>query len=349
MNNISSVAVTVIIPVYNSADYIRTTLKYISGQTFNNIEIICVDDGSIDDSCEIISELQKSDDRIKLIKQEHEGVASARNRGLKEAKGKYISFIDSDDYTNVNLYTKVIEIIEKNNPDIVMFNAGFIDDKSKKIFNETFFDIRTIRNHENKFSLHTYKDFNLLFYTGDSVCNKVYNREFLSKNNLYFISESSFEDRIFNFTSLLSAEKISVLNERLYLYRLYRKGSVNSCLVEKNSTKIFDVFESINHIEKLIFTKFPDLKESFFDYITQILSYYFFKAPKKIKKAFYKKIKIKFSIMQYWNCNNEVLSKNYNYINYKFALNHNYISYYIEKKIFDFVFFKLVLFFKNFF
>lgn len=112
--------ISVIVPVYNTEKYIKKCIRSIIEQTLKEIEIIIVNDGSKDKSLEIIKDLMKQDRRIKLINKENEGVSSARNSGIKMAKGKYIQFIDSDDWIEKEFLEKMYDFAEKENVDIVV-------------------------------------------------------------------------------------------------------------------------------------------------------------------------------------------------------------------------------------
>lgn len=112
--------ISVIIPVYNSGKYLNKCIESILMQTFNDLEIILVDDGSTDNSLEICNEFARVDQRIVIIQQNNQGVASARNSGLRIARGEYISFVDSDDYIEETMYEKMSKIINQYHCDIVM-------------------------------------------------------------------------------------------------------------------------------------------------------------------------------------------------------------------------------------
>ena len=120
---------SIVIPVYNTAVYLKECLDSIINQTYSNIEIICVDDCSPDNSAEIIKEYAAKDNRIKYIKHsENKKQGAARNTGIDAATGKYITFIDSDDYLNDKyVYEKCISLMEKNNADIITFSFTSFD------------------------------------------------------------------------------------------------------------------------------------------------------------------------------------------------------------------------------
>lgn len=114
--------ISVVVPVYNTSIYLKECLESLIGQTYKDLEIICINDGSTDNSLEILKEFQKKDNRIKIITQENQGLSAARNKGISEAKGEYISFIDSDDWIDLNFYEKLINALEEQNADIAAGN-----------------------------------------------------------------------------------------------------------------------------------------------------------------------------------------------------------------------------------
>ena len=114
--------ISVIVPIYNSEDYIDRCVRSIVEQSYKNIEIILVDDGSTDNSSMMCDEWAKNDKRVKVIHKENGGVSSARNEGLKIAKGDYISFVDSDDYIDKKMIEKMLNQMEKGNTDLVICN-----------------------------------------------------------------------------------------------------------------------------------------------------------------------------------------------------------------------------------
>ena len=115
---------SIIIPVYNVQDYLSKCLDSVLGQTMLDIEIVCVDDGSKDESSKILTQYSKVDERIKLIRKENGGLSSARNAGLKVAQGEYICFLDSDDYVEPNFCERIYREVLEHRPDIIVFGAN---------------------------------------------------------------------------------------------------------------------------------------------------------------------------------------------------------------------------------
>ena len=115
--------ISIIVPIYNTGEYLRECINSILNQSLKNIEVICINDGSKDNSAEIIKGFKKKDSRIKYIEQPNQGLSAARNKGISESQSEYIMFIDSDDYISKNCIRLSFETAEKNGADIVLFNS----------------------------------------------------------------------------------------------------------------------------------------------------------------------------------------------------------------------------------
>ena len=115
--------ISIIVPVYNVAEYLSECLESLINQSFTNTEIICINDGSTDDSLKILEKYSKSDDRIMIISQENRGLGSSRNVGLKNASGKYVFFMDSDDFLELDALELLYNNITSNDSDVVFYGA----------------------------------------------------------------------------------------------------------------------------------------------------------------------------------------------------------------------------------
>lgn len=132
MNN--HIAISIIVPVYNAAPYLRKCLDSVVNQTLRNVEIIFIDDGSTDGSSEICKEYASKDNRIIYYKKENEGLAAARQDGIERAHGEYVGFVDSDDWLELNMYERMFSVAEENNADVVFCNCYFNDSETDKIY-----------------------------------------------------------------------------------------------------------------------------------------------------------------------------------------------------------------------
>lgn len=223
--------ISIIVPVYNVKEYIVKCVNSLINQTYKNIEIILVDDGSTDGSSEKCEELAKEDYRIKVIHKENAGLGMARNTGMKVALGEYVSFIDSDDYVDLRLYEKMYENIQKKKPDVIYFGLNKVSSKGI----EKVGSLPTTLEYKNddvlnKFFLNSLGEFprgNGNDFSGISACGAVYKKEMLIKNKISFKSERKIlnEDVIFNLEVCKKASYVKIVPEYLYYY-VFRGGSL---------------------------------------------------------------------------------------------------------------------------
>ena len=208
--------VSIIIPIYNASSSIERCLKSILNQTYKKLEILCVDDGSLDDSIDIIEKLKKNDDRIKIIKKTNGGVSSARNAGLDYAVGKYVQFVDSDDAIEPSMVETLVYNMEKNEVDFIIcgYNLNSIDD--------TCCLNRKIYSNMKEF----YEDFITIYQSTylNPPWNKLYIRELIKCR---FDEDMSLgEDLMFNLNYLDNIKKILIIPECLYIYSVDNENSL---------------------------------------------------------------------------------------------------------------------------
>lgn len=248
--------ISVIIPIYNVEEFIYRAIVSACTQSFKDIEIICIDDCSTDDSFSIVQHLAKEDLRIKAIQnRKHDGVAATRNHGLTLACGSYVAFLDGDDYFSPffleNLYAEAIY----SNADIVKApcQCVYIDGTQKNHWeNNTAYE--AIK--KNKF---------VPFYYNHGFGMSIYRRSMLQKENITFPAITNGEDIVFLFKALLSAEKISVIDNAYYYY-WQRPNSASYTLTEESVKSILQhykmLIEIINNknIDPVNYAEFYDLK-----------------------------------------------------------------------------------------
>ena len=197
--------VSVIIPIYNVERFIQKTVKSVIGQDYKNIEIILVDDGSPDNSPEIIEEMSKSDNRIICIHKENGGVSSARNAGIKIAKGEYVTFIDGDDWVSTNYVSYLLELVKKFDCEIGM-NINNYSEHSDK-------------SSEKKYIISSQKAIEWIYLEKIfvAVWNKIYKTSFLKKNKLYFDESIWYgEGMLFNIDCLQYVNKVAMGEKCVY-------------------------------------------------------------------------------------------------------------------------------------
>ena len=228
------IKVSVIIPIYNVEKYIRQCLESVINQTLKDIEIIVVNDGTKDNSMKIVEEYL-SDERIKIINKENGGLSSARNAGMREAQGKYIYFIDSDDFADKEVLSTLYENSENEKMDIVFSNFSYYNDKTKKEKRAKF-----IFPFKEKISKGYY-----YLYNGEeiNVWNRLYKKDFLEKYNFQFIEGIIYEDQDFGFKTIILAEKIKYVANYGYKYRVEREGSIMSSQKKEKSLKSVQILK----------------------------------------------------------------------------------------------------------
>ena len=230
--------VSIVMPVYNASSYLREALDSIVNQSYRELEIICVDDGSTDDSFEILEQYQKSDDRIKIIKQQNQYAGAARNAGLAEATGEYIMFLDSDDVFENNMISYLVKKAKKHKPDIIVFGYWrFTDNVRRK---------RPVRNHYR----------NGMLVSGDDIKESIFQQsrtmpwdkflrlDFVRESGLKYKQTKVNNDIYFNQMIVSEAGKILFCTKRLVNYRINNKQSLQGNL-NKNPTEFINAFSDV--------------------------------------------------------------------------------------------------------
>lgn len=229
-----AIDVSVIIPVYNSEQYLKECIESLLTQTLTHCEFIFVNDGSQDNSQAIIESYQKNDTRIVLFQQENQGVSAARNKGLSEAIGQYVGFVDADDYLELDFYQTLYDKAILENLDIVCSNFikeqdGLVITPKAPFEENTIFDSSFIKNEILPLMI---KDSSL-----NTCCTKIYLRNLLVENSIVFPPGVALgEDGIFTFKCIFYANKLCFLNYYGYHYREVA-GSATRNIVSKDYFK----------------------------------------------------------------------------------------------------------------
>lgn len=212
--------VSVVIPVYNAKKYLRQCLESVLSQTLSDIEIICVDDGSTDNSLDILKEYSSKDSRIKILQQKNQYAGVARNNGMSVATGEYIHFMDSDDWVEENTYERLYDIAKKNNVDFVKFKYNFYDEKTQQKYSNACSDIANIDKKYFEKILNVKENFEILAKAPDSPWSGFYKLEFLKSNNCVFDDFICANDVGFFFRCLVNARNVYLCNEKFVNYRI---------------------------------------------------------------------------------------------------------------------------------
>lgn len=226
MDDFAKIKVSVIVPIYNTEKYVVECLESIVNQTLKEIEIICIDDGSTDNSIEIV----KCYSNIKIIHQKHSGLSIARNTGMQNANGEYIYFCDSDDILVTNALEELYNYSKKNNLDMLCFDGN------------TFYDQESLKNKFPYYQNYYKRHYNYDISTGRNMFEKMitnnefrtacplylFKREFLHKNNITFFEKILYEDLLFTTRCFLIADKVGYISKQLYNRRIRDNSIVTS-------------------------------------------------------------------------------------------------------------------------
>ncbi len=225
--------ISVIVTTYNTEKYITKCLNALRNQTFSNIEIICIDDCSTDNTVEIIKQQIKQDKRIRLIALENNsGVSAARNQGLKTANAEYIMFCDGDDYYDKTMCEKMYNAISQYHTDLVISEIGIIYQahQEMKLSDDYYYSLKYN-------DLHAIND-NLIFFTDLAPANKIFKRSLINKYNLAFPEGLHYEDAYFCTAYFCISHTVFYLNERLYNYVRHEDSIMSDTWSKKNNNDI---------------------------------------------------------------------------------------------------------------
>lgn len=277
--------ISILVPIYNAELYLKECLLSLINQTYKSIEIICIDDGSRDNSGDIVKHYMALDHRITLISQENRGLSAARNAGLKIATGEYIMFCDSDDYFQLDAIELCVrEIITHNCIDGIFFNA--------RMFSMSGTDIRGIEGEAYEtVPLEIVCDQSNFLGGFGNVCFGCFSLSIIKSNNLTFREGYIYEDWDFVVQFSILAKKIYWLNHMLYNYRWAQTGS----LCGDVTIKCLDIFITMSLVEKYLKMACRWENNQYSFYIKALGHILYFKrerlirAKEDVKKAFDKK------------------------------------------------------------
>ena len=260
----NDIKVSVVMPVYNAEKTVGEALNSLLCQTEKDIEIICVDDGSNDNSLNILNEYAARDNRIKVLCQENLHAGVARNNGLKISRGGYVIFLDSDDFFEPDLieitYKKAIE----TNADVVLFDGDRFDTQSKKYKDGNLLHKDKLIGRTDVFSRSTTGK-SLFQTTTPCPWTKLFNKEFLIKNRLEFRDLKNSNDIYFTYGALALAERITIADKVLVHYRVNASDNLQSkkddapTLFFKAQDKLFELFNKCNI--------YADVEKSFVNFV----------------------------------------------------------------------------------
>lgn len=241
--------VSVIVPIYKVEKYLKKCVDSILDQTYTNLEIILVDDGSPDNCPKFCDEYAKQDDRIKVIHKENGGLSDARNAGMKIATGEYVSFIDSDDYISCDFIETLYYTIKAENSDIVECDIVRFEDGTTPVIEKENCDINSFSTEKGLSMLMAESKFH------QYVWNKLYKSDIAFK--IPFAKGKLNEDEFWTYQIFGQAERVTKINKPMYFY-LQRSGSI---MGEGFNLRRLDALEAKAERQKYIEANFPNLEK----------------------------------------------------------------------------------------
>ena len=269
--------VSVIVPTYNSEEYIRECIESILNNTYRNLEVICIDDGSTDNTLDILNIIKKRDERLIILEQDHKGVSAARNKGLDKATGKYISFVDSDDFINWNMYEILVEVAEENNLDLIFFGGNAIGEAPDWVWERLNTSFRHYRKGEAKgvvFKEIAATPFLWLHFIKRSLFEK--------KGKIRFDESMHIgEDSFVQFQYVPKAESLMVIVDKLYNYRINNNASVMQFYYNRRYEKFYSHVTLVSNVMTDWKNKkmFDSNKDSLFIWAINLFLYHIISFP----------------------------------------------------------------------
>ena len=268
--------VSVILPVYNVGEYLKECLDSLIDQTLKDIEIICINDGSTDNSPEILEQYAQKDSRFIIVSQENQGQGVARNKGVEIARGEYIQFVDPDDWCETDMLETLYRFAKDNASKVVKFNYTEYNDYTGRKKEQNFADFIK-RKYGYDLAERPYYSWNnlkdgCLYDLGLNVWSSFYSAGFIKENNIRFAPNKHAEDHLFANGALLLTDKIDYLDQSLYFYRR-RKGSS----VYQKTDDNFCIFDNIESLKRFLIEHnlWRELSDEFSKYAREALKWHY--------------------------------------------------------------------------
>ena len=247
--------ISIIVPVYNAEEYLKKCLDSLVNQTKKELEFILINDGSTDKSEEIIKTYK--DKRIKYFKNKNQGIGKTRNFGIEKSSGKYLMFLDSDDYFSNDACEILYKEAEKEKADLIVFDYYRVE---KGNLNEVKIESFNATNIKD--------DPNLLLKVNLGPCNKIYKTDLLKNNGIKFEESLKYEDTLFVVKAIYNAQKIIKLNRFLHYYMIHEKSETTV-----RDERVFDILKIVDKIRKYLKND-KSIKETVDKLTVQILTNY---------------------------------------------------------------------------
>lgn len=269
-HNDESIAVSVIIPVYNAAPYLKKCLDSVLDQELENIEVICIDDGSEDESLKILNDYADTDSRLVVLTQDNAGGGAARNRGLDIARGEYLLFLDADDFFEKELAETVYHACKKKSADVCIYRVKTYDDKTGKVTSEKGSFVKENMPKKDVFAPQDMRG--KIFITFQTwPWNKMFRRHFIEKEKIRFQEIKRTNDLFFTYSALMKAARITTVDRELVYYRI---GNPNSCQSTNEDAPVdfakalMKLYEEIEAVEE-----YEIFKKSWFNLLVRSCMY----------------------------------------------------------------------------
>ena len=254
------VKVSVIIPVYNGQKYLRKCLDSVCAQTLRDIEIICVDDGSTDDSLQILNDYRQNDARFYVLTQQNQYAGVARNNGLSRALGEYVVFWDADDYFAPDALEKLYTCATERNADVCVCDAQDFDSETDALLAHSY--VRGPFPEKECFNIEDMQE-RIYTFTSTVTWNKLIKRSLLLDNHIQFQALKHINDVGAILLVLSCAKRITILNEKLIFYRMNRKDSLMGTYGEKTDSVFIAYEKTKEELENRGLLDNPVIRRSF--------------------------------------------------------------------------------------
>lgn len=320
--------ITVIIPVYNVEKYLNKCIESILNQTYKNIKIILIDDGSTDSSGVICDQYMKEHNNIIVIHKKNEGAGLTRNVGLDIADSRYIAFVDADDYIDKDMYKNLYENLVKNKAQACFCGAKKIYENKKECINKKVNNLILNRSEILNRSIPYICSGEIsepILYGAVALWHGLYDLKIIKEHNIKFLSEREYtsEDTIFNLNYFIYCDKIVFIEQYLY-YQNITKNSVSRAYNKEETKKFKNFYEKVYNF--IIYNKIPNPRKNILLLNRRYINLY--------KHAIAKEIKLNYDIKSAYRnikdeCENDSILKN-------IIKNKEYYQLSIKEKIFIF-------------
>lgn len=283
-----SIMVSVVIPVYNIEQHLRQCLDSVAAQTLKDIEVICVDDGSTDGSANILEEYAKKDARFQIIRQKNAGPGAARNRGMEQAAGKYLIFLDSDDWFEPDFLQCMVEDAEQTGADVTICRADEFDTNTGKVYDGTWM-LKTQFLPGKVFAPEDVAQ-HVFQFTYGWPWDKLYRLDYIHQLGIQYPNLAVSQDLVFVFPSVLCAGCIGIIDKVLIHHRVNRLASVS------NSRSIHpeDSYQAVTMVRNYLqgHEIWKRYEQSFLNWATEFLIWHICHiGDRAVQKVYYRQLR----------------------------------------------------------